>query len=138
RKPILAAFLLCLSALVATGQDLCSVYMIQGPDGPQVASRPPQEQLDALKALSREARITAVKALANQGAIIDVPVDVWGWDCNKTMKQRQIYGYKWVPNALMANIVVAPGLNVPSLPSYKPKPPVGAILVPPKGGWKKK
>ncbi len=138
KQLFMIAALCALMAVSVSAADLCSVYMIQGPSGPEAANRPPQSQLDALRALPREARFAAAKVLANLGAIIDVPVDVWGWDCNKTMRQRAIYGYAWVPNAIMANIQVAPGLNVPTLPSYSRTPPVGAILVPPKGGWKPK
>ena len=106
-------------------------YKIQGPTGPTEALRPPQAELDVIKKLDELGdRIEAARKLALTGAIVDVPVDVWLWDAEKTMNQRRIYGYRWVPNAIMPNITVAPNIQ-PQGP-----PPVGAILVPPEGGWK--
>lgn len=79
-------------------------------------------------------RMRFANGLAVQGVIIDVPIDVWGWDPVKTILLRRMYGYTWVPSAMMDSVKVAPGLFVPGCQSYDPDEiPVGAILVPPPG-----
>ncbi len=68
--------------------------------------------------------------LAMQGHTIDVPIMVWGWDPQYTMELRQSYGYTWVPSALQDTVKVAPGLQMPGMPSYDPNhPPPGSIRV---------
>ena len=92
------------------------------------------EEVHDLKKLPMSKRSAAAARLAEQGAIIDVPVDVWGWDAKKTIAYRRIYGYTWTPSALMDSVKVAPGLIFPGLPSYKAEEiPAGAIVVPPLG-----
>lgn len=69
--------------------------------------------------------------LARQGYLIDVPIQVWGWDPYLTMALRQSFGYTWVSSALLAPVMVAPGLpGFGTLPAYDPKnPPPGSIKV---------
>ena len=92
------------------------------------------KEVHDLKKLPVSKRSAAAARLAEQGAIIDVPVDVWGWDAKKTILYRRIYGYTWTPSALMDSVKVAPGLIFPGLPSYDAEEiPPGAIVVPPVG-----
>ncbi|MGH9674494.1 MAG: hypothetical protein ACRD44_15045 [Bryobacteraceae bacterium] len=74
-------------------------------------------------------------AMATADAVeepIDVAIDDWGWDPDKVMEMRRMYGYTWVPSAFMDPIQVAPGLVFPGLKPYdKDNPPPGAIRVPP-------
>lgn len=125
------AFAILLLAAAVAAAAAAPAYKVQCTAGPCEALRPPQTELDYIKKLDDYGqRIEAARRLALTGAIIDVPVDVWGWDYEKTMAQRRLYGYKWVPAALMGNVTAAPNI-VPQGPA-----PVGAILVPPDGGWK--
>lgn len=108
------------------------IYVIQGRNGPVMAKRPP---VDVLRALSDpdvvlQERLQLARNLAAAGFTIDVPVDVWGWDWEKTMRARLNYGYRWVPAAGMEPVRVAPNLSFPGLSPYEPDaPPKGAILV---------
>jgi len=71
-------------------------------------------------------------AAVSQDAPVDYVIDVIGWDREKTMAARRMYGYTWVPSASMPNIECAPGVFVPGLRPYDPNnPPAGAIIVPP-------
>lgn len=122
--------------LAAFGHD----YTVQGPNGPEPAKRPDAQTLEFLKSddLSIADRYTLAKSLAAAGFTLDAPVDVFGWDFDKTMALRRGYGYKWVPAIGMPPVVIAPGLNVPGLPSYSgDNPPIGAILVPSEDADKK-
>jgi len=72
----------------------------------------------------------AAESLAQQGYSIDVPIMVWNWDPETTMTVRQNMGYTWVPSGPQAPVAVAPGLSLPSLPSYDPNhAPAGSIAV---------
>jgi hypothetical protein len=88
------------------------VWKVQGPTGPTLALRPPTEDLAALCRIPELGdRVEVARRLANAGAIIDVPVDVWCWDYEKAMAQRRLYGYKWVPSALMPPGSAAPNVQ---------------------------
>jgi hypothetical protein len=105
----------------------------QGVRGPEIARRPALAVLAHLRRLdlADADRESMASLLAAEGYTIDVPIDVWGWDAEKTMSARRTYGYTWVPPARGANVEVAPGLAFPGAPSYDAKnPPLGAILVP--------
>lgn len=106
-------------------------WMKQGPNGPRPANRPPQQILDDLK--DTDDYLTAMfkaQQLALAGYDIFVPVDAWGRDEDIVFAQLRIWGYKWVPTALMPPVTVAPGLKVPGMVSYDAeKPPIGAILL---------
>lgn len=116
--------------------NLSKTYMIQGTDGPVEAKRPSDEVLRQLREASSSERFAMAITLAEAGFTIDAAVDVNGWNYWKTMEQRRRYGYTWVPAGHMANIIIAPGLWMPSQSdpngvSYDPdNPPTGAILVP--------
>jgi hypothetical protein len=76
------------------------------------------------------ARSNAAATLATQGFIVDVPINVWGWDPFLVMTYRMNYGYTWVPSALQPNISVAPGVSQPGTVPYDPAhPPAGSIKV---------
>jgi hypothetical protein len=68
--------------------------------------------------------------LAARGFQIDVPIMVWDWDPEMTMRLRQQAGYTWVPSALQNPVQIAPGLMCPGIDPYNPaaRPP-GAIVV---------
>lgn len=75
-------------------------------------------------------REVAAKALALQGYIIDVPIDVWGWVVWAVMTERENFGYTWVPSALQPALINTPGNNLPGQAPYDPDhPPVGSIKV---------
>lgn len=76
------------------------------------------------------ARETDAATLAAQGKVVDVPINVWGWDPYLVMKNRQAYGFTWVPSALQPNIAIAPGVSQPGTVPYDPNnPPAGSIRV---------
>lgn len=107
-------------------------YVVMGSDGPVAARRPTDDVLASLSDpdVSLAERTQMARILAVSGFTIDVPVDVWGWDWEKTMRARLNYGYRWVPAAGMEPVRVAPGLPFPGLGPYEPDaPPRGAILV---------
>jgi hypothetical protein len=92
------------------------------------AHQPPAVQ--SLQTYSGNDIVAKAMGLATQGFTIDVPVMVWHWDPVCTMGYRQEYGYTWVPSALQAAPVIAPGISQPGTPSYNPsQPPAGSILV---------
>lgn len=110
-------------------------YRFQGPNGPADAPRPSDTQLVELYAMpdSPERRSKAAE-YALMGAVMDYPIDACGWPYESTMASRRAYGYTWVPTMYMPSVPGAP--NMPNVPGYNPKhAPVGAILVPPEGGW---
>ena len=82
------------------------------------------------KYTDQDARLKRIIELAGQGFILDVPIDLWGWDPYKVMALRVAYGYAWVPSALQAPVSAAPGLSGPGITPYDPtKPPAGSIPV---------
>jgi hypothetical protein len=88
--------------------------------------RPVRQLLD----MPIELRWPFAQGLAHAGYIIDVPIDVWGWDALTTMTVRQNMGYTWVPSALQPPVSVVPGVNFPGLPGYDPaSPPPGSVRV---------
>jgi hypothetical protein len=88
-----------------------------GPDGPVTIDIPLAVKLIKLmeptdaemdRGVPFEFRNQRAQELAREGHVIDVPIDVWGWDGYKTMKLRKMYGYRTVPDALgQIQIVVA-------------------------------
>jgi len=116
--------------------NLSKVYMIQGASGPVEAQRPTNDELRTLNALPRMERISKAMELAAAGCTIDMAVDVNAGSYWKVTEQRRRYGYTWVPAAHMPNILIAPGLWMPSEDddagmSYNAaEPPMGAILIP--------
>jgi hypothetical protein len=92
-------------------------------------AQPPAVQ--ALESIADFAtRLAKAMQLATQGYTIDAPIMAWGWDPYLVMTQRQQYGYKWVPSALMAPVTMAPGVNLPGAIAYNANnPPPGAIMV---------
>lgn len=79
-------------------------------------------------------RIEKAVALAKAGQILDHAVDIRQQDAKAMMDLRRAYGYTWIPNAIMDNVQIAPGLSGPfsHLSQYDPTAaPVGAIFVPP-------
>lgn len=75
-------------------------------------------------------REQAAQALAVAGAIIDVPIMVWGWPALQTMIIRENSGYTWVPNGMQPNVPTVPNADLPGLPAYDPNnPPPGSIKV---------
>lgn len=117
--------------------NLSKSYEIQGPDGPQSAPRPPDRVLEVMNAAPYIEAIVIGQSLSKAGFTLDAMVDISGWNYWKTMAQRREYGYTWVPAAHMPNLLIAPGLWMPSENApeggvrYDPDdPPVGAILVP--------
>lgn len=73
---------------------------------------------------------TLAKSLADMGYIIDVPIQVWGWNPESTMIVRHNQGFTWIPSANMPNIPVMPGITFPGQPSYDPDaPPPNSIRV---------
>jgi hypothetical protein len=90
-----------------------------------------QDSVTSPEAGRISAAATPVSA-AEAEELIDVAVDIWGWDRDKVMDLRRTYGYTWVPSAYADPIQVAPGLGVPGLRSYDPNhPPEKCIRVPP-------
>lgn len=88
-----------------------------------------QQALRAIAPGSADREIAA-KALALQGYIIDVPIDVWGWVVWAVMTERENFGYTWVPSALQPPLVNTPGNALPGQVPYDPNhPPVGSIKV---------
>ena len=76
------------------------------------------------------ARSNAAATLAAQGFVVDVPINVWGWDPYLVMTMRANYGYTWVPSALQPNVSIAPGVSQPGTVPYDPaNPPAGSIKV---------
>ena len=76
------------------------------------------------------ARQAAAAALAAQGYPIDNEIDACAQSPMMIMYFRLLYGYKWVPTALGAPVLLPPGLSFSGLPSYDPnKPPPGSITV---------
>jgi len=108
-------------------------WMVQGAAGPEPARRPPPLELELLtnSGVPFGERWVLAQQLSRAGYVVDVPIDLWGWDYGRTMALRRAYGYTWVPHAGMPPVQVQPGLAVPGVPSYSPRPPFGAILVPP-------
>jgi hypothetical protein len=92
-------------------------------------SQPPE--LRALPVVEDfDQRVKRAADLASKGFTVDVPIMVWTWDPYLVMKNRQDYGYTWVPSALQPNISVAPGVNQPGSVPYDPThPPAGSIRV---------
>lgn len=111
------------------------------------ASKPPVVR--ALFAMpSGDPRDQLAAQLAQQGYLIDVPIDMWNWDAVTTMSTRQMYGFTWVPSALQPPLngavgtgPVPPGsikvsTNAADYPPFDPPPPlpvqstnmVGALL----------
>ncbi len=90
-----------------------------GPDGPTVINVPAAVLLirtmeptdeDMERCEPFKSRIQRASELAANGHVIDVPVDVWGWDSAKTMRFRRMYGYTSVPDATgRVRILVPPG-----------------------------
>lgn len=81
-------------------------------------------------------RMTKAAGLAAEGLIIDVPIQVWGWDAYVTMNLRKIDGFTWVPSALQPSVGYSihvesgPGADNPPYIPYDPtKPPAGSIRV---------
>lgn len=75
-----------------------------------------------------KSRIAAAQALAAKGFLIDEDIHVTNANPYWAMWYRVRYGFTWIPNMNQANIVVAPGLNIPGVPPYDPlHPPPGAI-----------
>src|SRR5579871_1331723 len=92
-------------------------------DAAYTASRPPQvrkiQELDNLGD-----RMTIAADLATMGYLIDVPIDVYGWDPFNTMTLRKSFGYTWVPSALAPGVQIAPGVGQPgTLRPYDPTRP---------------
>ena len=68
--------------------------------------------------------------LALKGFIVDLEINVYGWDPYLIMSQRQRFGYTWYPNILQPIPTIAPGVGVPALAPYDPlHPPPGSIKV---------
>jgi trans-aconitate methyltransferase len=105
-------------------------WMIQGESGPIEAPRPTDEQLTMLATLDEpNSKVNYAYSLAAKGLTVDAQVDVWEANYYKTMAQRRKYGYDWVPAVGMSNVITPPGEG-----GQEPAP-VGAILIPPVGGW---
>lgn len=69
-------------------------------------------------------------AAAELGYKVDVPIMVWGWAPFDVMTMRANYGYTWVPAALGAPVIMAPGLHAPGYADYDAlNPPAGSIRV---------
>lgn len=108
-------------------------FLIRGPEGPIPAKRPSQDVLDELCSpdVSLHDRNVLAAALARKGYTLDTCIDIWGWDFEKTMAQRRLYGYKWIPAVGQPVVQIAPGLSMPGLNPYDAdNAPLGAILVP--------
>lgn len=87
-------------------------------------------EVRALRYMTGDARAQAAYQLALRGFLIDVPIMANNWDPLKTMTQRQVDGYAWVPSGLQPNIPLGPGLTFPGLPAYDGgNPPPGSIKV---------
>ncbi len=100
----------------------------QGPELPGNSRRPAASWASYAEQDARTVR--AIQLATTGGEIIDVPIDVWGWDPFKVMFLRESYGYTWVPSALQGNVALAPGLSQPGVAPYDPKnPPPGAVIV---------
>ncbi len=77
------------------------------------ASIPPACRPDALmKARGSADAVPIAKALALQGCLVDVPIQVWGLDPVLVMATRQADDYQYVASGLMA-FMPAPGQNLP-------------------------
>jgi len=76
-------------------------------------------------------RMATAQNLASQGFLIDVPIQVWGWNPYVTMALRQIDGFTWVPSALQPSVGYSIGSNdnPPFVPYDPSKPPQGSIKV---------
>lgn len=99
-------------------------------DKAYLAAQPPE--IGALMAMDPADPQRA--ALAQQLApthVIDVPVQVWGWDAFATMRQRLVDDLKWVPSALQPSICLAvpTASNPPYCPYDATKAPAGSIKV---------
>jgi len=98
-------------------------------DAAYILSLPPQIQ-SLMAMIDETARLAQAQVLAAQGFIIDVPIQVWGWDPWKIMTYRSNFGFTWVPSALQQNVSVAPGVSQPGAAPYNPlAPPFGSIKV---------
>jgi hypothetical protein len=76
------------------------------------AAKPPAVR--ALRPLpSGTDRDTQAQALAQNGYLLDVPIDVWNWDAVTTMGVRQQLGFTWVPSALQAPLNGQIGTGAP-------------------------
>lgn len=64
------------------------------------ASKPDAVQ-ELYKLEPGDARDSLAQQLAQQGYLIDVPIDVWNWDPVTTMAVRKQMGSTWEPSALM-------------------------------------
>lgn len=95
------------------------------------ASLPPQ--VAALLDISDSvARMATAQGLAAAGFIIDVPIQVWGWNPYATMAYRLIDGFTWVPNALQPSVgydVGQASAGPPYVPYDPSKPPASSIRV---------
>lgn len=49
-------------------------------------------------------RLQAASRLDKEGLIIDMQIDIWGWDPVKVMAVRESVGYPWGPNAFQPNL----------------------------------
>jgi hypothetical protein len=110
-------------------------WMVQGKNGPEPARRPPQAVMDKLNEMDPwpgavPSRQAFVKWLCDQGYVMQMNIDGWGWDEDAVVSQWKMWGYTWVPPANWPPIEMAPGLVAPGLTQYDPNPPLGAILVP--------
>lgn len=120
----IAACAILLAASFVPAQSQC-VPNQQAFDTAYWASKAPA--VVALQAVSNDSSQAA--ALASQGYVIDVPIQVFHWDACLVMSQRVAQGYTWVPSALQPNIIVAPGLTYNGQ-AYDPNnPPAGSIRV---------
>jgi len=86
-----------------------------GQDGkPVLATIPAEVRMIAMMEPTEGAdpfagRIERANELAAQGHVIDVPIDVWGWGAENTMRLRRMYGKISVPDALgLIRILVPP------------------------------
>lgn len=50
-------------------------------------------------------RLTAAQPLDSAGLVVDMQIDIWGWDPVLVMAARKQYGFPWVPNAFQPNLV---------------------------------
>lgn len=99
---------------------------------PVLALRAKSLELESDDYAGRTMLAQQAASLANMGFIIDHQQDVLAQDPLLLAAQRRGYGYTWVPNLIMPNIGIAPGLGGTLNAVYDPKqPPIGAILVPP-------
>lgn len=81
---------------------------VRGPNGIEVVDIDPRlflipliEPTDAEMERNTpfETRIIRAKELADEGVIVDLQTDVWGWGIENTNRLRKMFGYKEVPAA---------------------------------------